>query len=263
MIVKSPFFQALRDVFRLAPVWIFMAHQDVVSKYRRTALGPWWITLGTGIGLAAMGLIWGRMFRMPLQELFPYLTTGFIIWGFISSTLVESSDIFIRAASMLKTIKIPLLVFVFFSVIKNLYVMAHNLVIIILVLIIFQVTPTWATLLVVPGFILLIVTALLVSLILGLLGARLRDLSHVITALLTFVFLLTPIMWNTKILTGRSIYLAYLNPITHYLSIIRDPLLGQNPSVISYAAVGGCIVILGVLGMVLYNRYHRRLIFWI
>lgn len=240
-----------------------MAHQDVVSKYRRTALGPWWITLGTGIGLLAMGLIWGRMFRMPLAELFPYLTTGFIVWGFISTTLIDSSSIFIQAADTLKIIKIPLLVFVFFSVVRNLYMMAHNVVIILIVLVVFQVMPTGASFLIIPGYILLTLTALFVALILGILGARFRDLAHIITSLLTFLFLLTPIMWNVKILTGHSVYLALLNPLTHYLAIIRDPFLGQAPSLLSYGVTGGCTVVFFVIAMILYNRCYRRLIFWV
>ena len=259
----SPFFQALKEAIRLAPVWIFMAHQDVVSRYRRTTLGPWWITLGTGVGLLGMGLIWGRMFRLPLHEIFPYMAIGFIIWGFISTVLIDSPDIFVRAGETLKTIKIPFFVFVFFSVVRNLYVMAHNLVIIVVVLLVFPPTPTWSMLLVIPGFILLILTAIVIAICLSIIGARLRDLSYMITSMLTFLFLLTPVMWHTKVLMGHSIYIAYANPITHYLAIIRDPLLGQIPPLLSYEVVVGCISVLSILGMVLYNRYYKRLIFWI
>ncbi len=257
------FLTAIKEAISIYPVWIFMAHQDVVSKYRRTSLGPWWITLGTGIGLFGMGLIWARMFHTPLAQLFPYLSIGFVIWNFIATTLTESPEIFVRAAPVLKTIKIPLLTFLFFSVLKNLYVLAHNFMIIVVVLVIFRVTPGWQTLLVLPGLVLLALSALLASFVLGFLGARLRDLSHIMASLLTFLFLLTPIMWNTKILTGNSIYLAYLNPLTHYLSLVRDPLLGKAPPLMAYAAVSGCIFFMIGLSFFLFKRFHKRLIFWI
>ncbi len=257
------FIRALIEVSKKAPIWFFMAHQETVAKYRRTTLGPWWITLGTGIGLAAMGFIWGAVFKMDISELFPYLTSGFIFWAFISSTLIESAEIFARASVTLRSIKLPLFTFIFASVLKNLYILGHNIIIFLLVLVIFQLKVSFITFLFIPGFLLLVITSLFVSIILSILGARFRDLSYMISSLMTFMFLLTPVMWNPSILSGRSLYLAYLNPITHYLSIVRDPLLNKIPDSISYLIAAGISFFLFLLASFLYKKFEKRIIFWV
>jgi ABC-type polysaccharide/polyol phosphate export permease len=257
------FIRALIEVSKKAPIWFFMAHQETVAKYRRTTLGPWWITLGTGAGLCAMGFIWGAVFKMDISELFPYLTSGFIFWAFISSTLIEGGEVFAKASVTLRSVKLPPLIFIFASVLKNLYILAHNIIIFLLVLVIFQLKVSFITFLFVPGLLLLVVTSLFVTVILSILGARFRDLSYMIGSLMTFMFLLTPVMWNPNILSGRSMCLAYLNPITHYLAIVRDPLLNKIPDSISYLSAIGMSIFLFLLASFLYKKSEKRIIFWV
>lgn len=258
----NAFLIAIKEVLSLAPVWLFMAHHDTLARYRRTTLGPWWITIGTGIGLLAMAVVWSTFFGMTIKDIFPHMTIGFTLWGFISSILTEGASGF-SSAGILRTIKIPLLVFVFFTVAKAFYTFLHNSVLILLVLVAFQVDVSITTLLFIPGLLLLMVTALLVALVLGIVGARFRDLSHIISAFLSFLMLLTPIMWNASMMTGKRILLVYLNPIAYYIEIIRAPLLNKVPDPIYYYGVFGVIIVLLFLANYLYNRFSKRLIFWL
>ena len=257
------FIKDLGEALKIAPVWGFMAHQDIMARYRRTTLGPWWITIGTGIGLVGMGIVWSTLFGVNLKEVFPYFTTGFVCWGFISTTLLESANIFLSAGGMLKMVPLPRLSFVFLSILRNLYTLAHTFVLCILVLALFPVKITWIILLVIPGLFLCIITAFLLGVVLGIVGARFRDLSYVITAFMTFIFLLTPVMWDASMLVGYKRLIVYLNPLTYYLSVFRDPLLNTIPPAYCYY---GVVVIIGILlglATYLYKRFSKRLIFWI
>jgi lipopolysaccharide transport system permease protein len=257
------FIRALIEVSKKAPIWFFMAHQSLISKYRQTTLGPWWITLGTGIGLGAMGVIWSSVFNMDITEFFPYLSAGYIFWTFISSTLIESPEIFIRASSTLRSIKLPLLIFIFTTVLKNLYILGHNIIIFIISIFIFHLKISCIMLLFIPGLFLLTVGALLMGIILSIIGARLRDLSYIMASLMTFLFLLTPVMWNPNILSGKRLYLAYLNPVTHYLAVVREPLLNRIPDPISYISVACITVFLFLFASFLYKKFEKRIIFWV
>lgn len=257
------FIKDFYETLRISALWVFMAHQDIVSRYRRTTLGPWWITIGTGIGLTGMGLVWSTLFEAPLKEVFPYFTVGFVCWGFIATSLIESPNIFLGVGSIVKSIKIPFLTFVFLAVLRNLYTLAHNFMLCVIVLIFFPVKTTWVLLLFIPGLILTVTTAFLVSVILGILGGRFRDLSYIINSFMSFVFLITPVMWNINILTGYKKLIAYLNPLSYYLMILREPLLNRIPEMHYYYVVLAIIAILGILANYLYNRFANRLIFWI
>lgn len=257
------FFRDFYATLRIAPVWWYMAYQDLMSRYRRTTLGPWWITLGTGVGIGSMGFIWGAVFQTPLDQLFPYLAIGFIVWGFISSCVTESSLVYITAAQALRTIQIPRLTFVFTSLLRNFYTLLHNGVIIVLVLLIFKVKVSFITFLFIPGFLILLTTAFFVSVALGILGARLRDLSHIISSFMTFLFMLTPVMWDPKLLTGKKVLIAYLNPFTYYLGIVREPLLNRVPDPFYYSGAVSIMLAMFLLASFLYHRYSHRLVYWV
>jgi ABC-type polysaccharide/polyol phosphate export permease len=257
------FFRDFLHTVRIAPVWWYMAYQDLVSRYRRTTIGPWWITLGTGIGVGSMGLVWGSVFNANLDEFFPYLITGFVIWAFISVCVVEGPLIYILSAPMMRTIQLPLLTFNFTYLLRHIFTFLHNAVIILLAMIFFKVKISMITLLVIPGLFILFLTAFFSSIVLGILGARLRDLSYIISSFMTFLFMLTPVMWDPKILTGKKILLAYANPFTYFLGIVRDPLLNRSPDLYCYMGALGILTSLILLSIFLYQRYSHRLVYWV
>ncbi|MDC0348963.1 ABC transporter permease [Alphaproteobacteria bacterium] len=257
------FFKALKETVKIAPVWWHMAYQDLISRYRRTTLGPWWITLGTGIGIGAMGIIWSTVFNASIDDFFPHMSIGFVLWMFITSTLTEGPLIYVVSGQVLRTIRIPILTFVFTSLLKNIYTLGHNAIIAVIILILFKAKISPTTLLFIPGLIILLISSFLSSVVLGILGARFRDLSHIIVSMMTFLFMLTPVMWNINILTGKKIILAYLNPFAHYLAIVRDPLLNKVPNALHYYVALGIVLLLLGAASSLYRRYAHRLVYWI
>ena len=73
--------------FRVWRVWGIMGWDDIRQRYRRSVLGPFWITLSMGIFILLLGIIYSRLFHIELQHYMPYLTVGYIVWGFMSATV--------------------------------------------------------------------------------------------------------------------------------------------------------------------------------
>ena len=63
--------------------------QDVRQRYRRSALGPFWITIGMAVMIATIGIVFGQIFKTPLYDFFPFLAIGTILWSFMS-TVIEA-----------------------------------------------------------------------------------------------------------------------------------------------------------------------------
>lgn len=257
------FISALTDVFKIAPVWYFIAHQDIVARYRRTTFGPLWITLSTGISLIAMSVVWGMLFQMKVDRLMPYMAPGMVIWTFISSILMEGSTVLSNAQGTLKIIKISPLAFILSFILKTLYIFAQNSIIIAIVFLIFRVPVSSIALLSVVGLALLTSASFFVTIILSIIGTRFRDFQQVIGASITFIMLLTPIMWDVSILKGKAIYIAYLNPVTYFLVLVRDPLLNKVPEMIYYYGAFSITAILAVVAGSIYSKYENRIIYWI
>ena len=68
--------------------------------------------------------------------------------------------------------------------------------------------------------------------------------------------------WYADGLNDRA-YLANYNPFTHFLEIVRAPLIGESASLTSWAVVL-LINAVGISAMcILYNRLRRSLTLWI
>ena len=94
---------AIADVYDgLSKTWMWsaMATQDIKLRYRGSVLGPFWLTLSMLIMVAAMGLIYARLFGTEASRYLPFLTVGLVLWQFISATITEGCQYFpVRAAN--------------------------------------------------------------------------------------------------------------------------------------------------------------------
>ena len=58
--------------------WTYLAVESVKNQYRRTVIGPWWLTLQTAAYVFGLAILFGAIFRRPLDEFVPYVAGGFI-----------------------------------------------------------------------------------------------------------------------------------------------------------------------------------------
>lgn len=75
---------AMRDVMdgiKAYPIWTTLAWQDIRQRYRRSVLGPFWITLTMVVTIAGMGPLYGALLNIKTEEFVPYLALGIITWG--------------------------------------------------------------------------------------------------------------------------------------------------------------------------------------
>jgi len=238
--------------------------QDVRQRYRRSALGPFWLTISMAILIGTIGLVFSQIYRVSIREFLPYLACGMILWGFISSTVSEACQSFIGAEAIIKQLPIPLFVHVLRVIWRNVIILGHNFVIFPVVLIFFSLEININIFFVIPGFLLLLINLAWVSLIIGIVCARYRDLPQIINSALQILIFLTPIMWMPNSISERvGFYLVQINPLYHLLDLVRAPLLGQSPTLTSWAVV----ILMGIIGWLgaiyMYARYKIRIVFWL
>lgn len=238
--------------------------QDIRQRYRRSALGPFWITIGMAVMITTIGVVFGQIFKTPLYDFFPFLAIGTILWSFISTVISEGGMGFISSEAIVKQLPIPLFVHILRMIWRNLLILAHNIVIFPLVLIAVGRPLEWVALVSIPGLCLTILNLGWISLLLGVLCTRYRDLPQIVTSVLQVVFYLTPIMWIPKLLTSRTgAYLVDSNPFYHMLEVIRAPLLGELPTALNWTVSGALAVLGWTLALFVYGRYKHRLAYWL
>lgn len=257
--------QAVRDLIeggRSYEMWWRFAMHDIKQRFRRSLIGPLWLTLSMGIMVAALGLVFSTIFQQEISGILPYISVGLIIWGFISSCVNEGALVFISGADYVRNVPIPLSVHVYRMLARNIIILAFNMTIYILVLIVFPHPLNLNYLLAIPGFVLLVVNVGWVSIVLAVLSARYRDIPQVMASLLQVIFFVTPVFWSAHTLPNRPTFIL-LNPIYHFLEIVRTPLLGGQASLTSWAVAVACAVVGSVATVWLYRRAYPRVAYWV
>ena len=252
----------LRDGIASVHVWPMLGWLEIKQRYRRSVLGPFWLTLSTGVLVLGMGPLYGRLLNQDISTYFQYLAVSFVIWQFISGLITDSCQAFIVAEGFIKQIKLPLSVHVLRVVWKNLIILAHNFVIVILVLFYLQFPAGWHYVLAPLGILILAANGIWLGLLLGLLCARFRDIPPTITSLVQVALFLTPIMWKPEML-GRYQWTANLNPLYHFLEVVRAPLLGTEPTTVTWLAILAITIGGYAVTLAFFARFRARVAYWL
>ena len=262
-------FGDLADGLKASELWLLLGWQDIKQRYRRSVLGPLWITIATGVTAVAMGLLYSQLFNEDIKTFLPYVLLGFIFWGFIEGSILEGSEVFAKNDGLIKQIPAPLSVHVYRLTWRQFIIFLHNIVIYIAILIIFPQPINWTVVLIIPAMALFILNSVWVGLVFGTLTTRFRDIGQLLTTAVRLVFFMTPIIWSTnslhKVAGGSSsrARIVELNPMYHYLEITRGPLLGQPVAFYHWLIVIGCTIVGWLFALAVMRNYRARVSYWV
>jgi ABC-type polysaccharide/polyol phosphate export permease len=244
------------------PLWTMLGWNDIRQRYRRSMLGPIWITLSMAIFIAVLSMIYSRIFQVDINVYVPYVSLGLITWNFLSASVNESCVAFQESDRIVKQVRIPYSVFVLRVVWRNFIVLLHTITLYIPIALIFSIKPSFTTFLVLPGLVLLIMNQVWLGIVLAIISTRYRDVPQLVITALQIGMFATPIMWPVSSLSG-GLWIAEVNPAYHLIELVRAPLLGEIPSGLSWTVAVACCVLGTLVAMLLLRRASHRLIYWL
>jgi len=260
-------FQDLREGFNHRELWLLLGWQDIKQRYRRSVLGPFWITIATGVSAIAMGVLYGTLFNLDVPEFLPYVALGFIIWNLIQGSILEGADVFMSNEGLIKQLPTPLSVHVYRLVWRQMILFAHNIVIYIGIFIFFPRQLYWTAFLAIPALALIAINAVWVSLVFGILATRYRDIAPLLGSIVQLLFFMTPIIWTEKTLEGTGnegrARIAEINPLYHFLDIVRTPLLGGDQQLYHWVIVLIITVVGWGIALLALRNYRSRVAYWV
>jgi ABC-2 type transport system permease protein/lipopolysaccharide transport system permease protein len=243
-------------------LWSTLGWHDIRQRYRRSMVGPFWLTLSMGMMIGGLAYLYGGVFGQDVSTYFPYLALGMIIFTFISSLITEGSSTFIWAGPAIVKMKAPLSIYIYQMICRNIIILAHNALIFVVILPFVKVDLGWNSFLSVLGLLLVVGVGVWVGLILAALSARFRDVQPIISSVMQIAFFMTPIFWTPSSLPNRQAF-VYFNPFYYLVEVVRAPLLGQTPplsvwlTVIAFNCLGASVAI------IFFARCRARIPFWV
>lgn len=243
---------------------LMLGWQDIKQRYRRSKLGPFWLTISMGVMIGMIGIVFGQVLNSPMKEYLPFLATGIILWTCFSTGVMEGSTSFIDAQGMIRQLNLPLSLYPIRVLWRNIVICGHNIIILPLVFLIVGKEITWNIFWVIPGFLLFSWNMLWISLLLGTFCTRFRDMPQIVNSLIQVFFYVTPIIWMPGALSTRSAnLLVELNPVYHLLQVVRAPILGSSPTVMNWT-VSVLVALLGsAVALWFFGKYKKRIAYWL
>jgi lipopolysaccharide transport system permease protein len=256
--------QDLREGFVLWPLSWALAVADIRLRYRGSTLGPFWLTLSTGIMIGSMGFLYADLFHTDIHKYLPYLAVSIILWNFLGSLVSDACTCFTGAEGLIKGTRMPFTVHALRSVFRDMIAFGHNIIVIVAVFLCLGVHVSAYALLAIPGLLLWMVDGFAIAFLFGAFCARFRDVPQIIGSLMQIAFFVTPVIWNPNILNAHpgAIMLIRLNPFFYVLEIVRAPLLG---TALSLGMVAKALIVTAVLVLVsgfAFARTRGRLAYW-
>jgi ABC-type polysaccharide/polyol phosphate export permease len=260
--VNSPIFDDLVSCLQKMPMITHMAYSDTKARYKRSILGPLWLTLGSAIGVVGLGVVWSVILNQSRSEFIPSLTVGLLVWQFLSSSVSESCGVFVRQGQVIRNLNLPLLIYPIQLIVKQLITFGHNLIVIIIVFLYYQIPVGFNVIYSLIGFVIVVLNLTWISIILGMIGSRFRDLEQIVQVFMPIFFFLTPVIYRVGH-GGLDISILWFNPFTYFISIVRDPIIGNVVNVNNYVIACVILIVGWFFTWIVFNNNHKKLAFWI
>ncbi len=252
----------LASGIRMYRLWSYLALQEIKQRYRRSTLGPFWITISMSVMIFVMGPLYSKIFNNNISDYFLYLACGYVVWNLILNTINDLTDTFLSAEKFIKQIKLPYSVFIFKVIFKNLIIFLHNSLVILFVFLIYPPLNYHFLWLLPLSFILLFINFIWIGIFLSLFCTRYRDLNQLVSNVMQILFFMTPVLWKIEMLQNYQQF-ENINILYHMLNIVRGPIINDSSCVFSFLILLGTGFIGILFSFMFFSKYRARISYWI
>jgi ABC-type polysaccharide/polyol phosphate export permease len=257
------------DLFRYRELFSNLFRRDFQAKYRGSVLGVLWSLVNPvalmGVYLLFFGVILGRGGGIPHYPI--YLLAGIACWIFFAVSLQTAARSMVDSAELIKKVRFPRQLVAFSVVTTQAVTFAVMLSILIVLSLVFIPQARATVWLVIPLAVLFAAFVAGVALVVACLNVILRDVEHILTAVLVPWFFLTPILWGVASLSPHAAshhklldVLRWGNFVAPPIDALRDAIwLGRAPRAadVIYLAVAAAASL--ALGAFVFTRVDDRL----
>ncbi|MHB1166213.1 MAG: ABC transporter permease [Candidatus Nanopelagicales bacterium] len=246
------------------PIWWGLTWAAITSQYRRTYLGPWWLTARMLVFVLGLTILFGILFKQDLSTFLPYVASGYVCFTWMTGMILLGSTSLVAASSQIKSTPGPLSIYAYRAMASQTIQFGHDALVIVVVLLAFRPPITWTVVLLPLAVAAIVVNGLFVGLWLGPTVARFRDVGPMVQSIVQVLFFFTPIFWIPSQLTvDQRIALSAWNPLAYLLEFFRAPLLGTPLAWWTVAGVAAITLVNVLVGLLVFSRNLNRIAYLI
>ncbi len=259
----------LKEVWRKKYlIWLFIK-RDITVQVKQTIFGMGWYFISPLFSMLMYVIVFGRIAGIPTDDIPQpvFYLSGICLWEYFSTCLTSASTTFQTNAGLYGKIYFPRLITPISVIISRLFRFSLQLLTFIFVYVYFVIRgvhlcPNWYLLLFPVIIFILAGIALGLGLIISSLTTKYRDLINFFPTFVSLWMYATPIVYPLSYVTNPTLHkLMLLNPITSLVETFKYGAFGVGSfswSALLYSA--GCMVVLFVAGVLMFNRKQKYFI---
>ncbi|MDH5822991.1 ABC transporter permease [Luteimonas sp. RD2P54] len=253
------------ESLRRPEFWIYSTWLELVTKYRRSRLGLFWVFLPPFLYAFVVGGFFARLQGYDIASFIPHMAIGYVLFRFVTVSLNESTTTCAHHAAFILDGRVRLTDYMLRVMAKAGFYLVFTIPVVALAL---WISPTFEPLGLVtllPSMLLLLLNVGWMAAIVAIIGARLTDVYEFIGSIMMFGFLFTPIIWTAEQVPAGTFRgsVARANPLFHFVELVRAPILGESLEPFTIAYVIGLLVIGWLAAALVYRRYARFVPVWV
>jgi lipopolysaccharide transport system permease protein len=238
----------LAEAWRFRAICLVLTRRTLMVRYRQTALGAVWTVLQPLLLMIVFTVFFGLFVRAPNEGLphavFYYL--GILPWFIVVRILAEGSNSVVAGGSLINRVYFPRIYFPAASALASLVDFAFGLVPLVVLLVIYHITPT-INIVFLPFFVLVaLMTGLGVALWFSSLNAQYRDITQLLPSVERAWFFCSPVLYPSSTIPKDVRWVYYFNPAALVIDGFRWA-FANTPAPPPNAYISGTIVALVLL----------------
>jgi lipopolysaccharide transport system permease protein len=255
----------LRELWQYRDLIMLFVKRDFVSKFKQTILGPLWFIIQPLLTTIMFTIIFGNIAGIPTNGIpkILFYMTGIVGWTYFSTCLNDTSQTFIKNASIFGKVYFPRLALPISVVISNLVSFVIQFAFLCCFLAYFMIKGSNVS----PNILVLWIPVLVIlmaglglgfGIIISSMTTKYRDLTHLVTFGVTLWMYATPIIYPLSGIPEKYRLFVLANPMTPVVETFKTALLGVGQ--INYLSLlySFCFtLVLLATGVIIFNKVEK------
>ena len=258
--VNKRFKLDLKELWQSKELFYFLAWRDMKTRYAQAAIGAGWAIIQPLLTTIIFTIVFSYWAKVPSDGLpYPIFAYAAILpWTLFARSLERSTLSVVSEGALIKKVYFPRLIIPIVSTFINLVDFVVGFAILILMMLWYQVWPTWA-IIALPLFVCMTVaTSLSVSIWLSAINVKYRDVASVVPLLTQLWMFSSPVLYPSSIVPERFQTVYALNPMAGVIEGFRWALLGKESPNWHMVIISMCVVgIFLIAGVIFFKQVER------
>lgn len=258
--LAAKFYNIFPESIRLERIWL-LSKTDFKIRYSASTLGLLWAFMYPLVRILIYYIVFSFVFAKDIPNYGFYIFSGIIIWLYFQESSKSGLRVIRMKRYLLENINFNRLDVFYASILTSLISFIVNISVLIFLMIIMGITPTWKYIYY-PIFIFnLIILSLGVGLILSTISVYYKDIKQFWDLILLLMFWINPIFFAKQKIFNMFPSLLYANPLAGIIINSRDVLMyGKEPDWFLAAYGYFYAIVILLIGLWSFKKFFHKAI---